>query len=191
MRHSGLLRVTSLLASAALWVLSACASDPASSVRDILDPHTGTTLTRLAQPVEFLSENLRGASADPFAYVGPFQTNRMGRFALYLWVAVAAPEGATSGTPVITCDSRLLTLEPVEGAPGGLGLSESPYTAPAPWSRISYFVLTNQDLDCLRQASQSTLTLSTDAAEPQRFVADRRALAVLATFAAQSSTEPR
>jgi hypothetical protein len=185
MRVTRLPHFTTLLAAVAALAASACASDPAAASREVLDPHTGTTLTRLEKPVELLSEDVRGTGADPFAYLGPFRTNRMGSYALYLWVAVPVPEDSTPAAPQVTCDAKPLTLKSVEGGLGKIGLSNPPYGPPAPWSRISYYELTESDLDCLRGASEAALTLNLGQESPERFVADRRGLSVLTSFAAQ------
>ena len=189
MRRTRLPHFTTLLAASALSA-SGCASDPAGASRDLLDTHTGTTLTRLEKPVELLSEDVRGSAADPFAYIAPFQTNRMGSYALYLWVAVPVPENAAAAAPQIMCDAKPLTLKSVEGAPAELGLSEPPYPPPAPWSRINYYVLSGADLDCLRRASEAVLTLDIGQDLPERFRADTRVLAPLKEFATEASGTP-
>ncbi len=57
-----------------------------------LDANTGTTVTVMPKPVELIVDKARGTKTDPFAYVAPFETNRMGSHELYLWVS--APQVA-------------------------------------------------------------------------------------------------
>ena len=183
-------RVLTFAVIAAL--LAGCASAPTESARESLDARTGTTLTRLPKPVELLSAETRSASGDPFAYFGPFQTNRMGAYALFLWVAVPvpAPEETQPGSPSIACDDKPVALVPIPGELADLGLSEPPYPLPAPWSKVTYYVLAPGDLECLRQASGAVLTLDAGGPAEEHFLATKEALSGLATFAADSTLLP-
>src|ERR1700732_4860415 len=58
-------------------LLGACAAAPGEPVSEKLDPDTATTVTILSHPIELLSAN-RSKQMDPFAYIAPFEHNRMG-----------------------------------------------------------------------------------------------------------------
>lgn len=75
-------------AAALALTSSGCIGLPEQDVLEALDEATGTSLTRLARPIELLTVEPRGPGADPFAYVAPFETNRMGQRRAFLWIAV-------------------------------------------------------------------------------------------------------
>ena len=56
-------------------------------VAERLDPDTATTLTVINKPVELVGEGATGPTGNPFAFIAPFETNRMGAHALYLWMS--------------------------------------------------------------------------------------------------------
>jgi hypothetical protein len=131
----------------ALSALTGCASLPANDIRELLDEATGTTLTRLESPVELTTTSPRGANADPFAYVGAFETNRMGARASWLWIAVPDERGDAL-VPSLSVAGRELALgSPV--TPRSTGLITSPYPKPAPWSAEHLFRLDDAALAAL------------------------------------------
>src|SRR5258708_7383237 len=75
-------------------LLGACAALPLSEpVSEKLDPDTATTVTVLRQPIELYSQTSRSKQTDPFAYIAPFETNRMGTRELFLWVSTPQAQG--------------------------------------------------------------------------------------------------
>src|SRR5215471_9598754 len=69
--------------------LGACAALPDdSAVVEQLDPDTGLTIARLGHPIELYRETFRKDTSGKFAFLGPFETNQMGRRELYLYVAL-------------------------------------------------------------------------------------------------------
>ncbi|MDB6047056.1 MAG: hypothetical protein JWM63_5607 [Gammaproteobacteria bacterium] len=175
--------------TAFVMVLTACASTPSQPVVDRLDPDTGSTLTVMDSPVELLAEATRGAAGDPFAYIAPFETDQMGKRALFLWMTAPAPEGATLDTQLL-CDGQPLVLQPVEGGLRHLGIAHAPYSAPAPWSEQWYFQLTQDALKCL--AGAQTIALETHVAgggESQRFTVGSKNLAALKAFSTRQSPQ--
>jgi hypothetical protein len=127
-------RLASSAALGFVLLVAGCATVPDNAVEEVLDESTGTSLTRLVQPIELLTVAPRGPNADPFAYLAPFETNRMGRRQAYLWLAVPDERGAAS-EPSLSVADRAITL----GAPRSerdAGLASWPYERPAPWSRI-------------------------------------------------------
>jgi len=162
-----------------------CAAGPGQVTRELLDDRTGTTLKRLPKPVELLRAETTGAAGDPFAYFGPFQTNRMGAYALYLWVAVPVPDESHVGVSAIVCEGKTITLVPITGALADLGLSSAPYAPPAPWSRISYYALSYEDLQCLQHASRAVLTLNAGTAGEEHFQTTKGALSSLVSLEAE------
>jgi len=178
------------LASAVLVVSGfvACAPLPVESGSERLDENTGTTLTVMPRPVELVAERPRGANRDPFAYLAPFQTNRMGDHELFLWVSAPQDAGPLA-TPRVLCGEQAVALEPLQGTLGDIGLSGPPYEAPAPWSAQWYFRLTGEALDCFVSARELRIeTQAADQQEPARYVADARALEPLTAFIASLRT---
>lgn len=175
--------------AASIAALTACASTPSQPVVDRLDPDTATTLSVMNNPVELLAESVRGVGGDPFAYLGPFETDRMGKRAMYLWMSAPAPEGAKLDTKLL-CDGRPLVLQPVEDGIAHLGLAHAPYAAPAPWSLQWYFQLPQDALKCL--AGAQTIAIETNVVgggQPERFTVAGKNLAALRAFSTRQGPQ--
>ncbi|HUI60436.1 MAG TPA: hypothetical protein VLX90_09440 [Steroidobacteraceae bacterium] len=179
-------------------LLSACAATP-GPVSEKLDPDTATTVTTLSRPIELFAQDLRSEETDRFAYLAPFETNRMGERALYLWVSAPAPAPGTAtaataaepvGEPQVMCNGSPIELQPVsagEGPPqkaglAQLSLSHPPYEAPVPWSPQWYFKLQPEALKCLAEAKDISLQTHPADGDGKRFATDRRNLASLDAF---------
>src|ERR1700733_14643535 len=155
-------------------VLGACAAmPPTEPVSEQLDPDTATTVTVLSQPIELFSQTSRSKQTDPFAYIAPFETNRMGAKELFLWVSTPQAQGQLT-QPQVMCNGQPLSLQPLsqdagsavahEAGKGGdfggvgpdgaafkvdlskLSLSQAPYSAPVPWGTQWYFKLSADGL---------------------------------------------
>lgn len=202
----GTLHVTAATLVAAL--ISGCATPTGEPVSERLDPDTATTVIVMNRPVELFSQTTRGAKADPFAYIAPFETDRMGERALFLWVS--APQDAGPLTqPQILCNGEPLSLQPLNAAgsagtgdspsesPGPSGkpdgsavkvdltqinLSHPPYDAPVPWSAQWYFRLPPDGLKCLAGADGIALETRVSDGDAERFTADRKNIASLDAF---------
>src|ERR1700733_9508912 len=104
-------------------VLGACAAlPPTEPVSEQLDPDTATTVTVLSQPVELYSQSSRSKQTDPFAYIAPFETNRMGSKELFLWVSTPQAQGAPT-QPQDLCNGQAMELIPL--AQDGNGVAEA------------------------------------------------------------------
>jgi hypothetical protein len=214
--NSGCMGVRALgtlaLVSASAALLGACASTPAEPVSEKLDPDTATTITILNRPIELLSQTNRNRQLDPFAYIAPFETNRMGARDLFLWVSTPQAQGALT-PPQVLCNGQPLTLQPLSQenapavtsavqdgkalnvAPGGspntlvkvdlsqLSLSRAPYEAPVPWSTQWYFRLPADSLKCLADAEGISLEAKSADGGPDQFTTtERKNLASLDAF---------
>jgi hypothetical protein len=193
----------------ALALLGGCATIPDEPVSEKLDPDTATTVTILSQPIELLSQSNRGKQMDPFAYIAPFETNRMGARDLFLWVSTPQTAGQLT-PPRVLCNGQPLNLQPLSqgadpaasrAAPGDnvtassssgvpvkvdlskLSLSRAPYEAPVPWSTQWYFKLDAESLKCLADANGITLEARALAGDQEQFTtSDRKNLASLDAF---------
>lgn len=173
---------------AACWCLGvlaclvgACATTPAQPVVEKLDPDTATTLTVLKKPIELVAESLHNAGGDPFAFMAPFETNRMGNHLQYLWLSAPAVDKAKL-EPHLLCDGQALTLTPVGNDMAHLGLSHPPYEKPAPWSLEWYFQLPPDTLQCLTEAHRVTLETHADAGPSDQFSVESKDLTTLKAF---------
>ena len=113
-------------------LLGACASAPSEPVSEKLDPDTATTVTILSHPIELLSQN-RSKQMDPFAYIAPFETNRMGARDLFLWISTPQAQGQLT-QPQVLCDGQPLSLQPLSqdsGAAGARAAGPGDNVAPA------------------------------------------------------------
>jgi hypothetical protein len=170
-----------ILSAMMVTALTGCASAPSDPVRDRLDAETATTVTLMHAPVELTSDS---PAADPFAYVAPFETDRAGERALYLWISVPQVSGPMS-EPKVTCDGHPLSLQAISADLAQFNLSHPPYTLPAPWSGQWYFKLPQESLQCLGTAQG--ISLETQAKQgttgAEHFSASGKALAELQAFA--------
>jgi hypothetical protein len=188
-KEVGVIRAsTGLIAMGFTLVLAACASTPAEEESERLDTSTGTTLTLMPRPVELVTDRTRGSKTDPFAYLAPFETNRMGAHELFLWVS--APQVTEPlGVPQVFCGEELIGLEPIDADLQALGLSGPPYKLPAPWSAQWYFKLSGEVLDCFAGTQRLRIITQAGEEEPERFIAEAQALTGLADFAMRVRTE--
>ena len=167
--------------------LTACTAAPVQPVTEKLDPATGTTLIVISDPVQMVTEQNRGASRDPFAFVAPFEVDRMGDRKLFLWLSTPEDNGPVMRVDVL-CGGQPLELPAASLNPSELGISETPYRRTAPWSRIWYFTLSDAALGCLGGAARiETVTHLENAAE-ERFAAEGAQARGLAAFAAHHAT---
>jgi hypothetical protein len=193
----------------ALLLVGGCATTVREPVSEKLDPDTATTVTILSQPIELLADAHRNKDTDPFAYIAPFETNRMGVRDLFLWVSTPQASGQLT-QPQVLCNGQPLNLQPVSqedtaiashaapgdnvtsgGAPGSavkvdlskLALSRAPYEAPVPWSTQWYFRLPAESLKCLADADGITLEARAADGNQEEFTASgRKNLASLDAF---------
>jgi hypothetical protein len=117
-------------AALAVGLIGGCATTAGDPVSEKLDPDTATTVTTLSKPIELFSEAPRGHVNDPFAYIAPFETDRQGERALFLWVSAPQTRGVL-GQPQVLCNGQPLSLEPLsnDGPPVA---TDSPGTPPGP-----------------------------------------------------------
>lgn len=120
-------------------LLTACATTAPEAVKESLDEHTGLTVTHLDKPLALLRTAARGSSADPFVFLAPFETDRMGTRSIYLWLAVPAIEPIVE-PPQVSVDEAGLEMRTLESV-AGTGLSRSPYRKPEPWSIEFYYAV--------------------------------------------------
>jgi hypothetical protein len=167
--------------------LTGCASALPEPESERLDANTGTTLTVMPRPIELVVAQARGGTNDPFAYLAPFETNRMGSHELFLWVSAPQVAGPL-GVPQLFCGDSQVTLEQFDGTLRELGLSSAPYKLPAPWSAQWYFRLSGEVLDCLASATRVRVITRPEGGEPDVFIAEGPALSALGTFTAKVRT---
>ena len=164
---------------AVLLALAGCAGAPVNAPQELLDESTGTTLTRLVTPVELTSIEPRGANADPFAYLAPFETNRMGERRLYLWLALP-DEQKRGAVPVLHLDGAPLQLGVALPDERAAGLARWPYAQPAPWSAVQVFPIDAAQLGALARAGALRLD---EAQRGLSFAAKLPVPSVIAEFA--------
>ena len=139
-----------------LVAVAGCTTSTAITQRETIDDQTGTTVSHLDAPIQLLATTPGAPSGDPFAFVAPFETDRMGVREIYLWVAVPG-EGAPTPKLVLTLDGEPLTLAQVSVNPTALGLRTLPYRMPAPWSAVFIYRLDARTLRSLESAHNLTI----------------------------------
>ena len=171
--HPRLRGVRHLLATAGVTLLlAACAGSRIVAPADTLDPDTGATVTRLAEPLLFYSEDpARAANARDHLSVAPIRVNRSGKRTWWLWVAAwsTIDRGVTGADrlPEVTAFQLLADGEPIEldatGRGGSVpGVSELPYAPPVPTARILLLPMTASQAG--RIARAAALEIRTDMA---------------------------
>jgi hypothetical protein len=164
--------------------LVACAEVPSEPTTETVDETTGVTVARLAHPIELLAASGgAGSVRDPFAYLAPFETNRMGERALFLWMAT--PEETPGAMPPqLVADGQPLALTAATQGTRELGLSTPPYARPAPWNIEHTYVADRALLDRIAGASVLELVIRSADGSEQRYAADAAARAPLLAFVA-------
>lgn len=141
----------------AATLLGACAALPDDApVVEQLDTETGATVARLGRPIEFYRETFLQEPAGRFAFLGPFETNQMGKRELFLWLAVPV-EPVADSLPVVEVNGAVLAL----GTPGRTadfaGVHKSPYKIPTPWSAMYYYKVDAAVVARLGEATSLTI----------------------------------
>lgn len=157
-----------------LCILLAGCATPGEPVVENLDETTGVTVMRLAEPVELVAGPSPNRDQDPFAFVGPFETNRQGARASFLWIGLPV-----KGTGLVRCGTLSVPIGPL--SPEDIGLSGMPYRAPAPWIDPSLTAVTSAWIDCLGSGEQITVEIGPTDAE--RYLRKAGAHAGLQEFA--------
>lgn len=156
-----------------LILLAACATPAVDAVQERLDQGTGTTVTRLASPVELLATAPRARNADPYAWLAPFETNRMGERHAYLWVAMPG-----DGAAIVECGALRADVSGAATPPANYGLSRLPYRSPAEWYVVRAIPIDAAWVACLAEDPALALIVGED-----RFTGDGARAGDLAQFA--------
>ena len=164
-------------------VLAACATT-SQPVVERLDPDTATTVTLIKRPVELVGEGVRGPNDNPFAFIAPFETDRMGTRTMYLWMSAPSIQGA-GPQPRLLCDGQPLALPALDSDISHIGLSSVPYPSPVPWNVQWYFQLPRPALDCLAGAQKIALETHGTNGEPERFTVASKDLTDLKAFSSR------
>lgn len=171
--------MTTVVTATAL--LAACETAAPQPVAERLDPDTATTLTVIKKPVELVGAGAHGPTGNPFAFIAPFETNRMGKRAMYLWMAAPAAAGVQQ-RPQLICDGHALLLPALDSDISHIGLSSPPYPAPVPWDTQWYFQLPQEDLECLVAAQIVAVETYGANGVPERFTVESKDLTPLKEF---------
>jgi len=176
-----------VLACAAFITLSgvACTPMPTEPLAEKLDLNTGTTVAVASKPLELIADKQRGTARDPFAYIGPFETNKQGEKHLYIWIAAPQDKGQIS-EPTLYCDDRALKFEPINMSMKDIGLSAQPYKKAAPWAIQWFYHLSEDNLICLAEAKRVALVTERKSGKQvqETFSAEGEELKIIAAFAA-------
>jgi len=142
-------------------LLGACAALPDdAAVVEQLDADTGLTIARLGHPIELYRETFRKDTSGKFAFLGPFETNQMGRRELYLYVALPLQDPESQVTPVISIDGTPLALGEPGRAPDSAGLQHPPYKIPMSWIAMLYYPIDHDLVAKLGNASSLKIQVS-------------------------------
>jgi hypothetical protein len=124
----------------AMTLLAGCAALPNDApVVEQIDEDTGVTIARLGRPVELYLETTSRANFGRFGFLGPFETNQMGKREMFLMIALPLDEKSDPGTPVVQVDGTELTLGAMGRGADFAGLRKSPYKLSTPWIAMFYF----------------------------------------------------
>ncbi len=162
--------------------LAACGTAPSQPTIDRLDPDTATTVTVIRKPVELVVETPRVTVGDPFAFLAPFETNRMGSYGPVPLGGRSPRQRARNLEPQLLCDGNPVTLRPVEGGVKQLGLAHPPYATPAPWSQQWYFQLAPEALSCFAGAQRLTLETRASSGDLSRYSVEGKDLDAFKAF---------
>ncbi len=137
------------LVTIAFLSLAGCAATAIDPVQEQLDERDGTTIIRLATPLTLIADRPRGSGADPFAFLAPFEANKMGSRQTQLWVAVPI-ETNTDATVAVWRDNVLIVeLTQIT--------TRAPYSVTANWQRQFVGDISTPQLDSLSAGTKLTV----------------------------------
>lgn len=181
LRIAGIQRV--FCAALVSATLAGCATPAVDPVLEALDERDGTTITRLAGPLTFIAEAPRSSGSDPFAFLAPFESNRMGKRRMHLWVAVPV-ESKADVTAVIWNDGveLLRASGPIDSSDRDAAAVRAPYPGTAAWQRHFVVDLNADMLATLAQAATLTIEMRFADGHSERFASEKPTQAPLQEF---------
>jgi hypothetical protein len=167
-RRSGVLAVV-----AAMSLVSCGTVGSGRRATEYLDERSGATITRVAAPFTFYSDDSsRAANARDYLDAAPLAVNLSGRYSWWLWLGMwsTIDRGASGGDdmpPDIAAIQLIVDGEPMDldlraGAGGIPGTVTAPYAATVP-ARIMLLPLTGSQV--ARLARADSITIQTGAAD--------------------------
>jgi hypothetical protein len=160
----------------ALMAVMGCAARPAQdAITQYLDERTGATVTSLAAPLVFYSEDsMLAANVRDYLYLGPIELNRGGRHEYLLWAEFCST--IDRGIPVSREPSPILFLmldgKPMELVAVRPGIGVLPYVAPVNGGMTLMYGMTRDQLLALSRADEVRIIAESnlrDAAEYRRW----------------------
>ena len=153
------------LSSAMLTAVVACSSLP-SSPRDLLDEHTGATVTVVGAPISFVRRPSE-QSAPEFLTLVAIQKDDDGKYTqnllLYRWSVFYGPGSSSpeesAGVLQITIDGHLIELQPLQRLPAALPSPKDLFVPDTTAAAMHAYVI---DVDAMRMIATShelTVTL--------------------------------
>jgi hypothetical protein len=161
-------------------LVSACVTTAADPTIEALDERSGTTVTRLTDPVTFIAEKARRGGQDPFAFLAPFEANRMGNRRMHLWIVIPNESGATAEVAVLKGELELLRTAVTMDANRARELAV-PYSTFATWQRAYLADLDAELLTKLAGGGRLTIEVR-QAGASERFSTDGASQAELRRF---------
>lgn len=159
-----------------MLVVGCASTEPAPTVREILDPQTGVTITYSNRPLIFYRDNSgRAAFAKNYLHLGPLEVNRSGTYQYFLWVAGwSTMESASSfehreglESIIIFADGEPLLLDLAGQTPGTIGASEPVYLKPVASAVEAYYRVTADQIRLIAEADE--IRLRTSEANPREY----------------------
>jgi len=146
-------------------LLAACGgSQPL--VEDNLDRQTGVTVTRSTKPlILYRDRSAISAHARDYVYVGPVETNNMGRRRYFLWLGVwSTSENADRASElnefesiVIYADGEPLGLNVTGWNPAAIGVSDTVYVKPVASATDAFYAVTIDQIRMIAEAKDVEL----------------------------------
>lgn len=147
------------------WLLAACGgSQPL--VKDNLDLQTGVTVTRSTKPlILYRDRSAVSAHARDYVYLGPVETNNMGRRRYFLWLGVwstlensdRASELDEFESIVIYADGEPLGLSITGWSPAAIGVSDTVYVKPVASATDAFYAVTIDQIRIIAEAKDVEL----------------------------------
>jgi hypothetical protein len=154
-------RRRNFLMTALLALLGGCAAMPDDApVVEQLDEQTGLTIARLGKPLELYRENFRQETAGKFAFLGPFETNQMGKRETWLWLALPLENSDSPVMPLVAVNGAPLKLGEPGRAPDAAGLHQPPYKIPMTWIAMFYYRIDDATIAQLGEARSIRLQVT-------------------------------
>lgn len=145
---------------------------PEDLVEQYLDEDSLLTVSRMVDPITFYRgfdnrASMNQKAETEFAYLAPFEINKMGDYKLYLWAAYSIDQTVSQTIDpenklIVQLDYDLLSFEPTAANWQDLGIEEATYKSRIGLDNEAIFELTQEQLSLFFDSEEIYLSVDNE-----------------------------